>query len=57
MDGSKSIDDRKDYLNLAIKLYLIVTGQKGFRRIRNKFVNSNKLVVFFQSASKKISQF
>ena len=53
MDGSKTIEERKNYLRFAIKLFSIVIGQKKiFRRLENKFVNSNKLVVFFQSAKK-----
>ena len=54
MDGSKTVEDRKDYLNLATRLFLIVTGpKKVLEGLENKFVNSHKLVVFFQSASKK----
>ena len=54
MDGSKTIKDRKNLLKVATKLYLIVIGQKkGFLEgLENKFVNSEKLVVFFQSAKK-----
>ena len=32
MEGSKSIDQRKNYLKFAIKLYLIVLGQKKIFR-------------------------
>ena len=55
MDGSKTIDERKNYSKSVIKLFLIVIGQKKiFRGLENKFVNSNKLVVF-QSVENSIS--
>ena len=47
MEGSKTIKERKNLLKFAIKLFLIVIGRKRFLEgLENKFVNSNKLVVF-----------
>ena len=47
MDGSKTINDRKKSFKIVTKLFSIVTGQKRFLEgLENKFVNSDKLVVF-----------
>ncbi len=55
MDGSKSIDDRKKLLKSCYKIIFNSNWSKKrfLEGLENKFVNSNKLVVFFQSASKK----
>ncbi len=55
MDGSKSIDDRKRLLKSCYKIIFNSNWSKKrfLEGLENKFVNSNKLVVFFQSASKK----
>ncbi len=54
MDGSKSIEDRK---NLLKKCYKIIFNSNWSKKrflegLENKFVNSDKLAVFFQSAKK-----
>ena len=54
MDGSKTIDDRKNLLKYCYKIIFNSNWSKKrfLEGLENKFVNSNKLVVFFQSASK-----
>ena len=43
----KLLKNEKNYSKFVIKLFLIVIGQKRFLEgLENKFVNSNKLVVF-----------
>ena len=54
MDGSKTIEDRK---NLLKNCYKIIFNSNWSKKrfldgLENKFVNSEKLVVFFQSAKK-----
>ena len=55
MNGSKTVKDRKLLLKTCYKI--IFNGNWSKKRflegLENKFVNSNKLVVFFQSAKKK----
>tara|TARA_Y100000768_G_scaffold108571_1_gene79783 strand:+ start:959 stop:3085 length:2127 start_codon:yes stop_codon:yes gene_type:complete len=55
MDGSKTIQDRKKLLKSCYKIIFNSNWSKKrfLEGLENKFVNSNKLVVFFQSASKK----
>ena len=53
MDGSKTIDDRKNLLKSCYKIIFNSNWSKRFLEgLENKFVNSDKLVVFFQSAKK-----
>ena len=54
MDGSKTIDDRKKLLKCCYKIIFNSNWSKKrfLEGLENKFVNSNKLVVFFQSAEK-----
>ena len=55
MYGSKTIDDRKKLLKSCYKIIFNSNWSKKrfLEGLENKFVNSNKLVVFFQSAIKK----
>ena len=58
MDGSKTIDERKKLLKICYKIIFNSNWSKKrfLEGLENKFINSNKLVVFFQSAKKnKIS--
>ena len=54
MDGSKTIDERKKLLKICYKIIFNSNWSKKrfLEGLENKFVNSNKLVVFFQSAKK-----
>ena len=54
MDGSKTINDRKKLLKICYKIIFNSNWSKKrfLEGLENKFVNSNKLVVFFQSANK-----
>ena len=54
MDGSKTINDRKNLLKYCYKIIFNSNWSKKrfLEGLENKFVNSNKLVVFFQSAKK-----
>ena len=54
MDGSKTIQERKDLLKSCYKIIFNSNWSKKrfLEGLENKFVNSNKLVVFFQSAKK-----
>ena len=52
-EGSKTINERKKLLKYCYKIILIVLGlKKILEGLENKFVNSNKLLIFHQSASK-----
>ncbi len=55
MDGSKTITDRKKLLKSCYKIIFNSNWSKKrfLEGLENKFVNSNKLLVFFQSAKKK----
>ena len=55
MDGSKTIEERKILLKSCYKIIFNSNWSKKrfLEGLENKFVNSHKLVVFFQSASKK----
>ncbi len=58
MDGSKTIEERKYLLKNCYKIIFNSNWSKKrfLEGLENKFVNSNKLAVFFQSAKKgKIS--
>ncbi len=57
MDGSKSIEDRKNLLKSCYKIIFNSNWSKKrfLNGLENKFVNSDKLVVFFQSAKKNNS--
>ena len=54
MDGSKTIDDRKNLLKSCYKIIFNSNWSKKrfLEGLENKFVNSDKLEVFFQSAKK-----
>ena len=54
MDGSKSINDRKFLLKNCYKIIFNSNWSKKrfLEGLENKFVNSNKLTVFYQSAKK-----
>ena len=54
MDGSKTIEDRKKLLKNCYKIIFnsIWSKKRFLDGLENKFVNSNKLLVFYQSASK-----
>ena len=54
MDGSKSVNDRKKLLKKCYKIiFNSMWSKKRFLEgLENKFVNSNKLIVFYQSATK-----
>ena len=56
MDGSKTIEERKNLLKYCYKIIFNSNWSKKrfLEGLENKFVNSNKLVVFFQSAKKAI---
>ncbi len=57
MDGSKTIADRKNLLKSCYKIIFNSNWSKKrfLEGLESKFVNSNKLIVFFQSASKNKS--
>ncbi len=58
MEGSKTITERKTLLKICYKIiFNSAWSKKRFLEgLENKFVNSNKLLIFYQSASKgKIS--
>ena len=54
MDGSKTFTERKILLKTCYKIIFNSTWSKKrfLEGLENKFVNSNKLLVFFQSANK-----
>ena len=54
MEGSKTVSDRKKLLNICHKIIFNSNWSKKrfLEGLENKFVSSNKLVVFFQSAQK-----
>ena len=54
MDGSKSVKDRKNLLKICYKIIFNSNWSKKrfLEGLENKFINSNKLVVFYQSANK-----
>ena len=54
MDGSKTINERKNLLKICYKIIFNSNWSKKrfLEGLDNKFVNSNKLAVFFQSAKK-----
>jgi len=54
MDGSKTIDQRKKLLKTCYKIIFNSTWSKKrfLQGLENKFVNSNKLLLFYQSAKK-----
>ena len=54
MDGSKSIEQRKKLLKNCYKIIFNSTWSKKrfLEGLENKFINSNKLLVFYQSAQK-----
>ena len=54
MDGSKTIEERKKLLKICYKIIFNSNWSKKrfLEGLENKFVNSNKLAVFFQSANK-----
>ena len=54
MDGSKNVEERKNLLKICYKIIFNSNWSKKrfLEGLENKFVNSNKLIVFFQSAKK-----
>ena len=54
MDGSKTVTDRKKLLKNCYKIIFnsIWSKKRFLEGLESKFVNSNKLLVFYQSASK-----
>ncbi len=54
MNGSKTVKDRKQLLKSCYKIIFNSNWSKKrfLEGLENKFINSNKLVVFFQSAKK-----
>ena len=54
MDGSKNVEDRKNLLKSCYKIIFNSNWSKKrfLNGLENKFINSEKLVVFFQSAKK-----
>ena len=54
MDGSKTIEQRKKLLKICYKIiFNSAWSKKRFLEgLENKFINSNKLVIFYQSAQK-----
>ena len=54
MNGSKTVKDRKLLLKTCYKIIFNSNWSKKrfLEGLENKFINSNKLVVFFQSAKK-----
>ena len=55
MDGSKTIAQRKQLLKYCYKIIFNSSWSKKrfLEGLENKFVNSNKLLIFYQSAKKK----
>ena len=54
MDGSKTIDQRKKLLKKCYKIIFNSAGSKKrfLEGLENKFINSNKLLIFYQSAKR-----
>ena len=54
MDGSKTIDQRKKLLKICYKIIFNSSWSKKrfLEGLENKFINSNKLLIFYQSAQK-----
>jgi glycosyltransferase involved in cell wall biosynthesis len=54
MDGSKTIEQRKKLLKICYKIIFNSSWSKKrfLEGLENKFVNSNKLAIFYQSAKK-----
>ena len=54
MDGSKTIEQRKKLLKICYKIIFNSSWSKKrfLEGLENKFINSNKLLIFYQSAKK-----
>ncbi len=54
MEGSKSVAERKQLLKKCYKIIFNSSWSKKrfLNGLENKFVNSNKLLIFYQSAKK-----
>ncbi len=54
MDGSKTIKERKELLKICYKIIFNSSWSKKrfLEGLENKFINSNKLLIFYQSAKK-----
>ncbi len=54
MDGSKTIEQRKKLLKICYKIIFNSSWSKKrfLEGLENKFINSNKLVIFYQSAQR-----
>ena len=59
MDGSKTIKERKKLLKICYKIIFNSSWSKKrfLKGLENKFVNSDKLLIFHQSAKKKDLKF
>ena len=55
MEGSKTIDQRKQLLKTCYKIIFNSSWSKKrfLEGLENKFINSNKLLIFYQSAKKQ----
>ena len=55
MDGSKTIEERKKLLKICYKIIFNSHWSKKrfLEGLENKFINSNKLVVFLSISTKK----
>ena len=58
MEGSKSVDQRKQLLKTCYKIIFNSSWSKKrfLEGLENKFINSNKLLIFYQSAKKQNSK-
>ena len=54
MEGSKTIEQRKQLLKICYKIIFNSSWSKKrfLKGLENKFINSNKLLIFYQSANK-----
>ena len=54
MDGSKTVEQRKKLLKICYKIIFNSSWSKKrfLQGLENKFINSNKLLIFYQSAQK-----
>ena len=54
MEGSKTIEQRKKLLKICYKIIFnsLWSKKRFLKGLENKFINSNKLLIFYQSATK-----
>ena len=57
MDGSQTIEERKNLLKTCYKIIFNSSWSKKrfLEGLENKFVNSNKLLIFYQSQKENLS--